>query len=119
MMNDKVAVPLPFLLLWKRVTVTLGCICLLLLALMVYPPAYESARMLLSRPISSAIASNASDLISPAAARRQQITSARAVVHGSFLKDPYGCIYMVEYIGAKLSLSPLLDEQRQPVCTGH
>lgn len=94
--------------------VAIGGICAVLLALMFYPPAYESARMLLARPISSALAADA--VISPAEARRQQISSARPVVHGTYLRDPYGCVYVVEYIGAKLSLSPLLDDRRQPVC---
>lgn len=117
-MNDKAADILPRLPLWKRLLVALGGICLVLLALMFYPPAYESARMLLSRPISSAIASDASGVISPSSARRQQVTAARSVVHGTYVKDPYGCIYMVEYVAAKLSLSPVLDDYRQPVCSG-
>lgn len=94
--------------------VALGGLCAVMLALMFYPPAYESARMLLARPISSAIASDS--FISPAKARRQQFSSARPVVHGTYLKDPYGCVYVVEYVGAKLSLSPVLDDRRQPVC---
>lgn len=94
--------------------VALGGLCAVMLALMFYPPAYESARMLLARPISSAIASDS--FISPAEARRQQVSSARPVVHGTYLKDPYGCVYVVEYVGAKLSLSPVLDDRRQPVC---
>lgn len=94
--------------------VAIGGICAMLLALLFYPPAFESARMLLARPISSALASDT--VISPSEARRQRISSARPVVHGTYLKDPYGCVYMVEYVGAKLSLSPLLDDRQQPVC---
>jgi hypothetical protein len=116
MMNDKAADSLPRLPLWKRMLVALGSICLVLLALLFYPPAYESARMLLSRPISSAIASDTSGVISPSSARRQQVSEARSVVHGTYVKDPYGCIYMVEYVAAQLTLSPVLDDQRQPVC---
>lgn len=117
MMNEKVADSLPRLLLWKRALAVLGAGILVLAALMLYPPAYESARILLTRPISSAMASDASRIISPSSARRQQVSDARAVVHGSYLKDPYGCVYMVQYVAAKLSLMPVLDEKRQPVCS--
>ena len=118
MMIDNAAESLPRLPLWKRMLVALGGAGLLLLAFMSYPPAYESARMLLFRPISSAMASDADAVLSPSDARRQQVATARTVVHGSYLKDPYGCVYVVEYVGAKLSLSPMLDERQQPVCTG-
>lgn len=96
--------------------VAIGGICTILFALMCYPPAYEAARILLSQPIPAAVAADADGTMSPAEARRQQAATARAVVHGTYLKDPYGCIYMVEYVGAKLSLAPLLDDRRQPVC---
>lgn len=117
-MNDKAADPLSRLPLWKRALAVLGGGVALLVALMFYPPAYESARMLLARPISSAIASDAGKLISPSSARRQQISEAQPVVHGTYLRDPYGCIYMVEYVAAKLSVAPVLDGQRQPICAG-
>ncbi|HYD62243.1 MAG TPA: hypothetical protein VEC35_17915 [Noviherbaspirillum sp.] len=117
-MNDKAADSLPYLPLWKRALAVLGCAILVLVALMFYPPAFESARMMLARPISSAIASDAGTIISPSSARRQQVSNAKAVVHGTYLKDPYGCVYMVEYVAAMLSVVPVLDEQRQPVCPG-
>ncbi|OWW19834.1 hypothetical protein [Noviherbaspirillum denitrificans] len=118
MKNDKAADTLPRLPLWKRMLVAIGGICTILLALMWYPPAYESARILLARPISAAVAADSDGVITPADARRQRAASARAVVHGTYLKDPYGCVYMVEYVGAKLSLAPLLDDRGQPVCGG-
>jgi len=114
MMNDKAADFLPRQHVWLRLLVALGAAGLALLALMAYPPAYESARMMLARPIPSAMASD--NTLSPSEARRQKVSTARAVVHGTYLKDPYGCVYMVEYVAAKLSLSPVLDEQRRPVC---
>jgi hypothetical protein len=117
-MDDKAADSLPHLPLWKRALAVLGGAMLILFALMLYPPAFESARMLLARPISSAIASDAGKIISPSSARRQQVSEAKAVVHGTYLKDPYGCIYMVEYVAVKLSVVPVLDEQLQPVCSG-
>lgn len=118
-MNDKAADSLPWLPLWKRALIVAGGIAVLLTALMCYPPAYESARMLLFRPISSAIASDAGRDMSPSGIRRQQVAQARMVVHGTYLKDPYGCVYMVEYLASTLSLTPVLDNERQQVCTRH
>ena len=116
MMNENVANSLPRLPLWRRILLTLGAGVVTLVALMFYPPAYESARLLLARPISSAMASDANAVISPSSARRQQVSDAHPVVHGSYLKDPYDCVYMVEYVGAKLSVSPVLNERQEAVC---
>jgi hypothetical protein len=108
--NEKPAAPL-----WKRVAVLIvGCLCALF-ALLFYPPAFDAARTLLPQPISSAIASNNKSL-APAEVRKQRLTEAKAVVHGMYVKDPYGCVYMFQYVSAQLSLAPVLDEQKQPVC---
>lgn len=115
-MNDKAADSLPSPPLWKRALSVLGSGVLVVVALMFYPPAFESARMLLARPIPNAIASDDGNFISPTSARRQQVSDAKPVVHGTYLQDPYGCIYMVEYVAATLSVAPVLDERRQPRC---
>lgn len=36
--------------------------------------------------------------------------------HGTFVSDPYGCLYVFQYLDATLSLTPVRDEHRQQVC---
>jgi hypothetical protein len=83
------------------------------LALLFYPPTFEAVRGLLAKPISSAIAADDTSL---AQRRKHRITDARTAVHGMFVKDPYGCVYMFEYVSAQLSLTPVRDEHGEPVC---
>lgn len=116
-LNEKPAVQHSHTPLWKRAAVILGSSSLCaLFALVFYPPAFEAARSLIAQPISSAIASDNGRFVSPAQARRQQLGEASIAVHGMYVKDPYGCVYMFQYVSAQLSLTPVLDEQRQPVC---
>jgi hypothetical protein len=102
--------------LWRRILPGVAAVACAILALYFYPPAFEAARELLAPPISSAIASDKGSYISPAEASRQQMSNATTAVHGMFVKDAYGCLYMFQYLSAQLILEPVLNEQKQRVC---
>jgi len=115
-LNDRTAVfPSPTTR-WRRTAVVLGCIGLALAVLLSYPPAFESARMLFGKLVANTGAPQGDSLLSPAEVRRQQLSHASTAVHGSFVKDAYGCVYVFQYIAAKLTLTPVFDDQNRPVC---
>ncbi|HJV85523.1 MAG TPA: hypothetical protein VJ698_08580 [Noviherbaspirillum sp.] len=91
-----------------------GCAVGAVAVLFLFPPALEAARSVLPQPITNAFA--AQESMSPAEARKQQIAQARTAVHGSYIKDPYGCVYMFQYVAARLYLVSVLDERGQQVC---
>ncbi|WP_136419393.1 MULTISPECIES: hypothetical protein [Oxalobacteraceae] len=102
---------------WKRTALmTGGCVLGTLVALSFYPPTLEAARSLLPQPISNAIASQNGKYLSPAEARKQHLSEAGTAVHGMYIKDPYGCVYMFQYVSASLSLIPVVSEHGKQVC---
>jgi hypothetical protein len=115
-LNKKPATQHALGLLWKRIVVLVGSSVCVLSALMFYPPAFEAVQTLLLQPISSAIASDNDRSLAPSEVRKQRVTDAKTAVHGMYVKDPYGCVYMFQYVSAQLSLAPVVDEQKQPVC---
>lgn len=115
-LNEKPAVASNHKPLWMRGLILLGGGACALGVLTFFPSSFAQIRHLLAQPISSAIASDGDKFISPAEARAQQLSAARTAVHGMFVKDPYGCTYMFQYLAAQLSLTPVLDEHKQPVC---
>jgi hypothetical protein len=103
--------------LWKRAAViAIGTGATALLVLTFFPPAFESLRYLSTQPIASAFASGAQESAASVQIRGRQIAQAQTVAHGSFVKDPYGCVYVFQYIAARLILEPVLDAYKQPVC---
>jgi hypothetical protein len=103
--------------LWQRALIMLGGGTVsALFALTFFPSTFEQAAQLVARPISSAMASDSEKFISPAESRAQKLSAAKTAAHGMFVKDPYGCTYMFQYVSARLSLTPVLDEHKQPVC---
>lgn len=94
--------------------VTAGSILGALAALLLFPPALEAARSLFPQPIANAFAGQ--DGMSPAEARKQRIAEARTAVHGMYIKDPYGCVYMFQYVAARLYLTPVLGDHGQQLC---
>lgn len=116
-LNEKPAADIPRKPLWLRaLIVSGGGTACALFTLTFFPSAFEQASRLIAQPISSAIASNSEKFISPAEARAQKLAGARTAVHGMFVKDSYGCAYMFQYLSARLTLAPVLDEHKQPVC---
>lgn len=102
---------------WKRTAlVTGGCVLGTLVAFSFYPPALEAARSLLPQPISNAFASQNGKYLSPAEARKQHLSEAGTAVHGMYIKDPYGCVYMFQYVSASLSLVPVVSEHGKQIC---
>lgn len=87
-----------------------------LFAVAFYPPMFDAVRSMLAQPISNALAADHDASPSPAQARQHRITDAKTAVHGMFVKDPYGCVYMFQYVSAQLSLVPVLDEHKQALC---
>lgn len=87
-----------------------------LIALLFIPSAFERASRLFVEPASGAMAAGSNQFISPAEARAQKLAAAKTAVHGMFVKDPYGCVYMFQYLSAQLSLTPVLDENNRQVC---
>lgn len=103
--------------LWQRALVILGgSAAFTLFVLTFFPSEFELVSRMVARPISSAVASDGADFISPREARAQRLSRAKTAVHGMYVKDPYGCVYMFQYLSAHLTLVPVLDEHRQPVC---
>lgn len=116
-LNEKPAFDITRKPLWQRTLVVAGggAACALFV-LTFFPSAFDQASRLIARPISSAIASDSEKFISPAEARAQKLAGARTAVHGMFVKDSYGCAYVFQYLSARLTLAPVLDERKQPVC---
>lgn len=71
---------------------------------------------LLSPLLPSAIASEETRPTGPATARSHRLADALHAQHGTYVSDPYGCLYVFQYLDAKLSLTPVRDENRQQVC---
>jgi hypothetical protein len=116
--NEKTAVGNTRKPTWQRIVVVATGIGLSALVIVnFFPSALEYFRRYFALPISSAAASgNGGSPFSPAEARKHSLSDARIAVHGMFVKDPYGCVYVFQYLAARLSLTPILDEQEQPIC---
>lgn len=116
-LNEKSAVNISRKPLWQRALIMLaGAASCALFALTFFPSAYERVARMIGQPISSAAASEGENFVSPAVARGQKLANAKTMVHGMFVKDPYGCAYMFQYLSAQLVLTPVLDENKHPVC---
>lgn len=85
-----------------------------LMALSFLPPNFVA--QLLAPAIPSAIASDAGAGNTAMEARRHRLADALHVQHGTYVSDPYGCLYMFQYLEAKLSLTPVRDEHGSRVC---
>ncbi len=64
----------------------------------------------------SADASSHAPAIDPAQARLHRLADALPVQHGTYVRDPYGCLYMFQYLAGSLSVTPVKDGNGQPVC---
>lgn len=53
---------------------------------------------------------------SPAEARRHRQADALYAQHGTYVRDPYGCVYMFQYLAGSLSLAPVQDEHGELIC---
>lgn len=116
-LNEKPAVETFRKPLWIWALIVLGgCTACAFVALTFFPPVFEQVKHLAAQPISNEIESGHDKFISPDEARAQRLSAAKTVVHGMFVKDPYGCAYMFQYLSARLSVTPVLDEHKQPVC---
>lgn len=87
-----------------------------LVALVFFPAAFEQADDRIGYPISNADTSDHGKYISPEETRLQKLSDAKTAVHGMYVKDPYGCVYMFQYLSAQLSLTPVLDAHQRQVC---
>lgn len=54
--------------------------------------------------------------MSPADARRHRHSDALHAQHGTYVRDPYGCLYMFQYLVGSLSLAPVQNEAGQLIC---
>lgn len=116
-LNMKSAPPASCKPFWLRTFIVLGSVGATgILALAFFPDARQHAGDVVAHSISSAIASDYDTFVSPAEARKQRLSEAKTAVHGMYVKDAYGCIYMFQYLSARLSVTPVLDERQQPVC---
>jgi hypothetical protein len=85
------------------------------LALTFLPPNFVA--QLLGPGIPSANASNPGSRNAALEARRHRHADALIAQHGTYVSDPYGCLYMFQYLNATLSLVPVRDENQRQVCT--
>lgn len=80
----------------------------------VFPSVFEPLH--LPHPLLSEHSAANAGFPPPHEARNQRLANAPTVTHGGFVKDPYGCAYTFRYIDAQLSLTPVTDERKRPVC---
>lgn len=104
-----------------RVTRTLGTLATaasgalaVVIALAFLPSNFVS--QLLSPLLPSAIASEETFITGAGGARGHRLTDALHAEHGTYVSDPYGCLYVFQYLDSRLSLMPLRDENRHHIC---
>lgn len=116
-LNEKPLVEILRRPLWQRALLMLvgGSACGIF-ALTFFPSTFDQVSRMIAYPISNAVASEGEKFISPAQARAEKLSNAKTVVHGMYVKDSYGYAYMFQYLSAQLTLTPVLDAQKQPVC---
>lgn len=105
---------------WKRVLVTLGIAAAgalaVIMVLAFVPPQSNFLSGLFAPAIPSAQAFGNDSQLIVSEARRHRQQDAKTAQHGMYVRDPYGCLYMFQYVGAQLSLAQVRDDRNQPVC---
>ncbi|HEX7634062.1 MAG TPA: hypothetical protein VF427_02130 [Noviherbaspirillum sp.] len=117
-LNEKPAVETSCKPLWIYAFIVLGgCAACAFAALTLFSSLFEQSKPLTAPPPASNETESGHDkFISPDEARTQRLSAAKPVVSGMFVKDPYGCAYMFQYLSARLSVTPVLDEHKRPIC---
>lgn len=116
-LNEIPAVHSPTRLPWLLALTVPGIAAICMSAAVVsYPAGFDLAGMLISQTVSTANASESEKPQSPTNAHKQQVATATTATHGMFVKDPYGCVYVFQYVAAQLTLTPMMDEHNQHIC---
>lgn len=119
-LNASPATPPNSRTLWARALGALGSAGAGALAVIVVlaflPPQSDLVSDLLAPAIPSALALEADSRPVMSEMRRHRRNDAGTAQHGMYVRDPYGCLYMFQYIGARLTLVQVVDDHSQPVC---